>query len=451
MKRSFRLLWTIIIVILTATILSGCGSTVTSGTWYVKGADEQYINFLKDGTAYICDGDTVYAVEWSENDGIIKLEYDSDTLKLEMDGKDTLVSEDSGISLIKGNYKKTPMFTQYELESNTWVQDDSDCELAFYDDETWDIYNYDKSSYISEGTYELIDGKLNMTNDDGKKYTPVLSADRRTLTMDKDMVFQIEEESEDTVAIEETVAAPTPDDALDTSIALPGFESLMIYYPSTMKVAASNDRFLQLDAVNDPDNHEVIILDLIEIQGTYDDRLSSSKKAPAAFQEIAPKICDIQFPGMLIKTVGTEFVDGGTYYSAVNYLWMSGEVFKEAANTPVRGVLECRYYGHTGYILAVFTLADEGAIENYFGIASNIINAISFSDGWTTPKSSGGTKWSDPGDYGYYEDDYDPYSDPGDGDDAWSDPGDTYDDGYMAESDPGDGNDEWSDPGDYGY
>ncbi len=94
MKRSFRLLWTIIIVILTATILSGCGSTVTSGTWYVKGADEQYINFLKDGTAYICDGDTVYAVEWSENDGIIKLEYDSDTLKLEMDGKDTLVSED---------------------------------------------------------------------------------------------------------------------------------------------------------------------------------------------------------------------------------------------------------------------------------------------------------------------------------------------------------------------
>lgn len=57
------------------------------------------------------------------------------------------------------------------------------------------------------------------------------------------------------------------------------------------------------------------------------------------------------------------------------------------------------------------------------------------------------------GDYsGYdsYYDDYDVYSDPGDGDDAWSDPGDTYDDGYDVYSDPGDGYDEWSDPGDYG-
>ncbi len=257
---------------------------------------------------------------------------------------------------------------------------------------------------------------------------------------------------------EVVVAAPTPSDPLDASIALPGYESLVIPYPSTMKVALSNERFLQLDAVNDPDNHEVIIVDLIALQGSYDERLSSSKTAQAAMAEISPKICDIQFPGMLIQTVGTEFVDGGTYYSAVNYVWMSGEVFKQAADTPVHGVLECRYYGHTGYILAFFTLADEGAIQNYFGIASNIINDISFGDGWTTPDTSGsGSTWSDPGDYGYYEDgqwyesnDYDPWSDPGDGNDEWSDPGDTYDDGYDPWSDPGDGDDEWSDPGDYG-
>ena len=30
----------------------------------------------------------------------------------------------------------------------------------------------------------------------------------------------------------------------------------------------------------------------------------------------------------------------------------------------------------------------------------------------------------------YYYDDYDPWSDPGDGWDAWSDPGDYYDDGW---------------------
>ncbi len=271
--------------------------------------------------------------------------------------------------------------------------------------------------------------------------------------------FEWGETGEDGEADAQAVAgAPTLNDPLDASIALPGFESLVIPYPSTMKVALSNDRFLQFDAVNDPDNHEVIMVDLIELQGSYDERLSSSQTAQAAMAEIAPKICDIQFPGMLIKTIGTEFVDGGSYYSAVNYLWMSGEVFQQAANTPVRGVLECRYYGHTGYILAVFTLADEGAIQNYFGIASNIVNAISFGNGWTTPDAAGsGVTWSDPGDYGYYyyedgqwyeSNDYDPWSDPGDGNDEWSDPGDTYDDGYDIYSDPGDGNDEWSDPGD---
>jgi hypothetical protein len=210
----------------------------------------------------------------------------------------------------------------------------------------------------------------------------------------------------------------------------------------------------------------VIVVDLIELGGTYDQRLSSSATAQAAFAEISPKICDIQFPGKLISTIGTDFADGGTYYSATSYLWLSGEVFEQPAGTPVRGVLECRYYGHTGYILAVLTLADEGVISNYFGIARNILNAISFGDGWTTP--SGGTwsdpgdgrgdyfggydPWSDPGDNGYWEDgqwyesndagwDYDPWSDPGDGDDAWSDPGDYgdygdyyYDDGEWYES-----------------
>ena len=295
--------------------------------------------------------------------------------------------------------------------------------------------------------------KLVATKDGYEAVVTPKNGDR--VTVEGELILGETGDAEEAAAVEEVVAAPTPDDPLDASIPLPGYESLVIPYPSTMKVALSNERFLQIDAINDPDNHEVIMVDLIEIQGSYDDRLSSSDTAQAAFAEIAPKICDIQFPGMLISTVGTEFIDGGTYYSAVNYLWMSGEVFEQPANTPVRGVLECRYYGHTGYILAVFTLADEGAIQNYFGIASNIINAISFGDGWTTPDASGSGGWSDPGDYGYYEDgqwyesnDYDPWSDPGDGNDEWSDPGDTYDDGYDAWSDPGDGDDEWSDPGD---
>ncbi len=266
-------------------------------------------------------------------------------------------------------------------------------------------------------------------------------------------------DAEEAVAIEETVAAPTPDDPLDASIPLPGYESLVIPYPSTMKVTLSNERFLQIDAVNDPDNHEVIMVDLIELGGSYDGRLSARSTVQGAFDEITQIICDSQFGDKLISIDSAQYMDGGSYYSTVSYFWVSGTIFEEAANTPVRGVLECRYYGNTGYVLAVYTIADEGAIQNYFGIATNILNAIDFGDGWTTSNAGEGQNWSDPGDYGYgwsdpgdtYDDGYDVWSDPGDGDDEWSDPGDTYDDGYDVWSDPGDGDDEWSDPGDDGY
>lgn len=258
------------------------------------------------------------------------------------------------------------------------------------------------------------------------------------------------------------VKAPTPEDLLDASISMPGYESLVIPYPSTMKVAKSNseNRFIQFDAVNDPDSNNGISFNLIELQGSYDNRLSSSSTAQSALVEIVGKVCEQTFPGMLISNIDTKFFDGGTYYSAMSYLWMSGEVFEETSNTPVRGVLECRYYGHTGYVLAAFTLADEGAIQNYFGIASNMFKAISFGDSWTTPDDTNSSStWSDPGDYtdwsdpGDYGTDYTDWSDSGDyGTDYtdWSDPGD-YGTDYTDWSDPGDyGTDyaDWSDPGD---
>ncbi|MEA4895562.1 MAG: hypothetical protein VB064_09910 [Oscillospiraceae bacterium] len=245
---------------------------------------------------------------------------------------------------------------------------------------------------------------------------------------------------------ETLVNAPTPDDALDASVAMPGYESLMIYHPSTMEVILSNERFLQIDAINDPDNHNVIMLDLIQLGGTYEQKLNSADTAQGALIEITQKIIDTQFPNELISSIGTHFVDGGSYYSAINYVWLSGAVFAEAADVPVRGVVETRYYGPTGYVLCMITMADEGVIQNYFSIASNMFNAISFGGGWKTPSASSGTpyEWSDPGDY-YY--DYDPWSDPGDYgyyDDYYDYYYDDYYDYYYDDYDP------WSDPGDYG-
>ena len=238
------------------------------------------------------------------------------------------------------------------------------------------------------------------------------------------------------------VSAPTPYDPLDATFAMPGYESLLIPYPSTMQVIQSNEHFFQLDAVNDPDNHNVILFDLVGLEGTYEQRLNAADTAQSALLEIAQKICDIQFPNMMIQNIGADFYDGGSYLSAMYYVWMSGEVFQEAADVPVRGVVEVRYYGPTGYVLTAFSLADQGVIRNYFEIAQNILNNTSFNEGWTTPKQ-GSAQWSDPGDQVPWDDGYDPWSDPGDNgydwyneDDAWYEPNDY---------------DPWSDPGDYGY
>ena len=242
----------------------------------------------------------------------------------------------------------------------------------------------------------------------------------------------------------EEVPAPTQDDPLDLSIAMPGFESLLIPYPSTMEVTKQNDRFLHFEAVNDPNCKEAVIFDLVQLGGTYEQRLQGASTVQPALSEIVEKITNIQFPEQVIKSIGEDYIDGGNYYSIISYLWLSGSVFTEGSDIPVRGVVECRYYGPTGYILVAITLADEGAVQRYFKIAQKTLDNVSFGIEWQTPKETDVKwvapdgyddydPWSDPGDYGYYYDDYDPWSDPGDY-------GYDYDD-Y----------DPWSDPGDYGY
>ena len=91
---------------------------------------------------------------------------------------------------------------------------------------------------------------------------------------------------------------------------MPGFESLIIPYPSTMQVILSNDRFFQLDAISDPGNHSVILFDPIELGGNYEQRLGASDSSQAALLEIARKVCDIQFPNQSVQNLGAEFYDG---------------------------------------------------------------------------------------------------------------------------------------------
>jgi hypothetical protein len=51
---------------------------------------------------------------------------------------------------------------------------------------------------------------------------------------------------EESAPVEEILPVPTPSDPPDASIPLPGYESLVIPYPSTIRIVHSNERFCRL-------------------------------------------------------------------------------------------------------------------------------------------------------------------------------------------------------------
>lgn len=178
----------------------------------------------------------------------------------------------------------------------------------------------------------------------------------------------------------------------------------------------------------------------------------------------------------LINSIGTDFQDNGSYYSLIAYVWLNGTIYEDSLSEPVRATMEVRYYGPTGYALVASTVALESRIQNYFDICNNILSTLSYSSGWSTapkprpaqpapkPSYSGSSGASDSGDYGtayyWYDEDGDiwywngyenefigfgsgGYIDYDTGEYMESnDAGWDYEDEYYEDYDP------WSDPGD---
>ena len=109
----------------------------------------------------------------------------------------------------------------------------------------------------------------------------------------------------------------------------------------------------------------------------------------------------------LIQSFGSDFKDNGDYYSLTGYMWLDGSIFSDGPSQPVRGCMEVRYYGPTGYALVATTIALEGRIHNYFEICNNMLETISYTAGWSTapkPVPTQATYSGDTGDNGtpYY-------------------------------------------------
>ena len=283
---------------------------------------------------------------------------------------------------------------------------------------------------------------------------------------------------------------PTPEDALsETAYFSDDFADVSINYPIQMTAGPHPNvhNAVNLNAVMEDgtDDYYTNILIAFQPISGFDPYMEKGAATAESYMMIMmDDFMNSMYGDYLIKSIGSDFKDNGDYYSITGYMWLEGSIFSTGdLAQPVRACMEVRYYGPTGYALVAVTTALESRIQNYYDICNNILDTISYSAGWSTapkarpaqPAYSGdsgdygtpyywydedGDIWywngyenvfisygsdgyidSDSGEYmesndagwdydDYYYDDYDPWSDPGDGWDAWSDPGDYYDDGW---------------------
>ena len=300
---------------------------------------------------------------------------------------------------------------------------------------------------------------------------------------------------------------PTPEDALNqTTYFSDNFTNVSINYPIQMEAFVQSNTLI-FDAVmkdGTDDLYSNILITFQPISG-YDTYMEKGAGTAESYMvKMLDQFMNNMYGDYLIKSLGSDFKDNGNYYSITGYMWIDGSIFTgNNLSQPVRGCMEVRYYGPTGYALIASTVALDSRIQNYFDICNNMLTTLSYTTGWSTapkarPEQPKQPAYSgDSGDYGtsyyWYDEDGDLWywngyenvfmgfgsdsyidSDTGeymesndagwdyedeyydDYDDGWGDYVDEYDDGwgdyvddYDPWSDPGDGDDAWSDPGDY--
>ena len=254
-------------------------------------------------------------------------------------------------------------------------------------------------------------------------------------------------------------AAPSPADELTNSIAIPDYESISVPYPGTMKLkdTAVVKRQVQLEAIND-DSPNNIIVSWYDVGSSFDSGLNASpESAKSTFISISDTMCKrLTDEDQFIERTGEDFISTENYYGIRCYVQMKGSAVDSSVTDPVKGVLECRYYGPVGALLVAFSMSNEDHIDSYSAIATGILDKMQIPSSWTTAKAglpmetqkpssapAGGSNennrinddsdYDEDYDYDYYED----YDDDGDyyDDEDYDDSGDYYDEDYDDSGD----------------
>ena len=358
-----------------------------------------------------------------------------------------------------------------------WKYDDIPYYLHIDEDFTWMAVNM-YGAVPAKGTLEAEDDGVSLYLDTGVPF----AAYRRIVGGLADA-----DDGSTLTATDDLLLLPTPEDELTETASFSGdFSRVTISYPRQMSahphpnLKNTNLSFNALMEDGTDDYYSNILIQFSPISG-FDPYMTQGAATAQPYMKIMlDKIAESSYGSRVLQIFGSDFKDCGSYYSMTGYLWLDSSIFGGDLTQPVRGCMEVRYYGPTGYALVATTVSLESRIRNYFDICSKMMESCNYDGGWSTaPKpvpaqpvqgsDSGdyGTPyywydedgdvwywngWSnefigfgsdyyidddgnfyesnddgwDPEDYDYY-DDYDPWSDPGDGWDAWSDPGDGWD------------------------
>ena len=165
---------------------------------------------------------------------------------------------------------------------------------------------------------------------------------------------------------------PTPEDELNQTASFPGgFTNVTINYPIQMAAHEHPNvsNALSFNAVMEDgtdDYYSNIMIAFQPIEG-FDPYMEKGAAAAKTYMmKMLEDFMKSMYGSYLIKSFGSDFKDNGDYYSLTGYMWLDGDIFSDGPSQPVRGCMEVRYYGPTGYALVATTIALEGRIRNYF-------------------------------------------------------------------------------------
>ena len=229
--------------------------------------------------------------------------------------------------------------------------------------------------------------------DEGENITLCMEDDSQLVSLWQTAYGALSDANGNTLtAMDYIMLLPTPEDDLNQTAAFPGgFTNVTIDYPIQMEAHEQPNvsNALSFNAVMEDgtdDYYSNIMIAFQPIEGFDPYMEKGAATAKTYMVKMLDDFMKSMYGSYLIKSFGSDFKDNGDYYSLTGYMWLDGDIFSDGPSQPVRGCMEVRYYGPTGYALVATTIALEGRIHNYFEICNNMLETISYTAGWSTAR-----------------------------------------------------------------